>query len=160
MRGGDLDQLEVAGYLHDIGRIIGGEAAPARPAGHPPRPTDNGAHCLRAAKIVSSLPWLTPIMPMVLFHHEYWDGSGVPAGLRGESIPLAARIIAVVDAFDRMIGSSAPGAEQPINKALETLRTERGRLYDPEVVNAFIDACSLSLTRKHLWGRPHLDLQY
>ncbi len=159
-RGCSLEEIEIAGYLHDVGRVVHDETPVHQTIEYPLRPQDNGAHSLRAAKIVSSLPWLTPMMPAVLFHHEHWDGSGVPAGLRGESIPLAARIIAVVDAFDRMVGGSVPGEEQPINQALETIRKERGRLFDADIVNAFIDACGLSLTRKHLWGRPHLDLTY
>jgi HD-GYP domain-containing protein (c-di-GMP phosphodiesterase class II) len=160
LRGQGLEQAEIAGYLHDAGRAVHDKRADASPVEGIIRPTDNGAHALRAAKIVSSLPWLSPVMPAVLFHHECWDGSGVPAGLRGESIPLGARIIAVVDAFDRMVGGSEPGAEQPINHALNTIRNERGHLYDSDVVNAFIDACSLSLTSKHLRGRPHFDLRY
>ncbi len=155
-----LEEIETAGYLHDVGRVVHDDVAAQQAIEQPLRVTDNGAHCLRGAKIVSSLPWLTPMMPAVLFHHEHWDGSGVPAGLRGESIPLAARIIAVVDSFDRMVGGSAPGEEQPISQALETVRKERGRLFDADVVNAFIDACGLSLTRKHLRGRPHLDLTF
>ena len=159
MKAATLDEIEVAGYLHDIGRVVHSDLQLHQPLEvKGPLDTDNAAHCLRSTKIVSSLPWLSPLMPTVLFHHERWDGSGAPAGLRGEAIPLPARIVAVVDTFDRMVGGSAPGTEQPINLALETIRNGRDRLYDPDVVNAFIDACGLSLTRKHLWGRPHLDL--
>jgi HD-GYP domain-containing protein (c-di-GMP phosphodiesterase class II) len=77
-------------------------------------------------------------VPIVKCHHENWDGTGYPAGLHGEEIPLAARILAVVDCFD------AVTSERPYRGALSTteafgiLRERSGTMYDPRVVDAFI----------------------
>jgi HD-GYP domain-containing protein (c-di-GMP phosphodiesterase class II) len=76
---------------------------------------------------------------VVLHHHERLDGRGYPAGLRGTEIPLAARIVAVSDAFDAITSDRPYRRGQPADVALQVLRDGRGRQWDPEVVEAFIE---------------------
>jgi len=95
-------------------------------------------HVAIGAEILSGIEFPFPVVPIVKCHHENWDGTGYPAGLRGEEIPLAARILTVVDCFD------AVTSERPYRRALSTveafaiLRARRGTMYDPRVVDAFI----------------------
>ncbi|MER3420477.1 MAG: hypothetical protein C4290_08110 [Chloroflexota bacterium] len=86
-----------------------------------------------------ALPELAAAAPLVLAHHERWDGRGYPQGLQGEAIPLGARIIAVADAFDAMT------SERPYRRALPPavvraeLKEGRGTQFDPRVVDALLD---------------------
>ena len=75
---------------------------------------------------------------IALTHHERWDGAGYPAGLRGEEIPLGARICAVCDVFDALISARRYKRRWPLAAALDELRAERGRHFDPAVVDAFL----------------------
>jgi putative two-component system response regulator len=78
-----------------------------------------------------------------MLHHEKWDGSGYQKGLKGDAIPLAARIVAVADAFDAMISRSPYKEAWPLKKTLEEIKREIGNHFDPKVIKAF-----LSLHRK------------
>lgn len=89
-------------------------------------------------RLIENIPFLKGAVPVVYCHHEHWDGSGYPQGLRGEEIPLGARIFAVVDAFDAMT------SDRPYSNAISfaTARTEirrsAGTHFDPSVVDAFL----------------------
>ena len=102
------------------------------------------AHPKVGADIVSSVPFPYPVAPLILSHHERWDGKGYPAGLRGENIPLGARILSVVDYFDALM------AERPYHKAMSfeaaigLLQQEAGKGLDPTVVATFISCCRRS----------------
>lgn len=101
--------------------------------------TDDGltAHPEQAAEILGPLKPLAPVVTLVLAHHERFDGRGYPRGLAGTDIPLGARILAIADAFDAM---TAFGYYQPTRSpeaALEVLRSEAGRQFDPELVVLF-----------------------
>ena len=97
------------------------------------------AHPKVGADIVSSVPFPYPVAPLILSHHERWDGKGYPAGLKGEEIPLGARILSVVDYFDALM------AERPYHKAMSfeaaigLLQQEAGKGLDPTVVATFIE---------------------
>src|SRR5205823_8116570 len=99
-------------------------------------------HTTRGAEYLSSIPELHPIIPIVRNHHERWDGTGYPDRLAGEDIPLAARIVAVCDAFDA-ITSNRPYHEgkkgKPPEKALEIVAEQAGRQFDPRCAQAFLD---------------------
>lgn len=142
-----LERLEIAGFLHDLGRIATPQNCPA-----PDR------HTLLGARAIGAIPHLNEIAPVLLFHHERWDGSGSPTGLAGDAIPLDARIIAVVDAFDRSIGAAIGGDASRVNAALESLKESAGKRFDREVVAAFRQAC-VTLTVRTLFGRPELSLR-
>jgi len=95
-------------------------------------------HVREGAAIVSQIPFLAPLADIILHHHERWDGSGYPEGLAGEQIPLASRIIGLVDDYEAMT------SERPYHKAVEEEAARRyieeasGVLYDPVVVEAFL----------------------
>ena len=72
-------------------------------------------------------------------HHEKWDGSGYPRGLSGEEIPLSGRIVAVADVYDALTSKRVYKPAFPVEKALETLKEEKGRHFDPDIIDAFFD---------------------
>ena len=98
-------------------------------------------HTTKGAEILSSIPEMEPIIPIVRSHHERWDGTGYPDRLRGEQIPLLARIVAVADAFDAMT-SNRPYHEnkkgKPPSWAFEEVERQLERQFDPTVGAAFI----------------------
>jgi CHASE2 domain-containing sensor protein len=87
----------------------------------------------------SESPLLQMAESIALTHHERWDGDGYPAGLRGEEIPLAARICAVCDVFDALISARRYKRRWSLDEAVRELRVERGRHFDPAVVDAFLE---------------------
>jgi len=135
--------VRYAAILHDIGKIGIPEAILNKPA----RLTEEEytlmkRHPLIGAEIVSHVAFLHPVIPLIRHDHERWDGLGYPDGLAGEAIPLGARIISVVDAYDAMavdrIYRKAPGHEA----ALRELQRCAGTQFDPAVVEAFLSVVS------------------
>ncbi|BCW97222.1 MAG: hypothetical protein KatS3mg024_0049 [Armatimonadota bacterium] len=99
-------------------------------------------HVKEGASIVSQIPFLAPIADVILHHHERWDGSGYPDGLAGDQIPLASRIIGLVDDYEAMT------SERPYHRAVSEAEARRfieegaGVLYDPVVVEAFLSVAA------------------
>lgn len=93
---------------------------------------------LRGANILSSISSLKPLIPIVLHQHERFDGKGYPQGLKGEAIPVGARIVAVVDSFVAMISERAYREPLPIEKAMAEMQANRGTQFDPHVVDCFL----------------------
>jgi HD-GYP domain-containing protein (c-di-GMP phosphodiesterase class II) len=96
-------------------------------------------HPRLGASIVKKVAFLSPVVPAILGHHERYDGKGYPQGLLGESIPMEARIVAVMDSYDAMTSDrpyrKAPGKEY----AIQELKAHAGSQFDPRVVEAFLD---------------------
>ena len=92
-------------------------------------------HTIVGAEIVESVGFPYPVSPMVRGHHEHWDGSGYPDHLRGEDIPLGARILAVVDALDSLASPRDYRPARPLKDALAYVVSESGRRFDPRVVS-------------------------
>lgn len=141
----DLELLQIASALHDIGKIGIPEHILNKPAGlEADERVVIERHPEIGARILENVEGLQPAAPLVLHHQERFDGRrdgefpGYPRGLAGESIPLGARIIAVVDAFDAMTTDRAYRRARPVDAALDVLRSERGRQFDPTVVDAFL----------------------
>jgi HD-GYP domain-containing protein (c-di-GMP phosphodiesterase class II) len=89
------------------------------------------------ARIIEGIPFLQDTLPVIRYHQERWDGSGYPLGLKGQEIPLLARIFAVVDAFDALT-NDRPYREKVSNEeAMLFIREKSGVLFDPEIVAAF-----------------------
>jgi HD-GYP domain-containing protein (c-di-GMP phosphodiesterase class II) len=82
------------------------------------------------------VPLLTPALDVVGAHHERYDGGGYPQGLRGEEIPLTARIFAVVDALDAMTHDRPYRPARPLSETLEVLKSEAGKQFDPRIIEA------------------------
>jgi HD-GYP domain-containing protein (c-di-GMP phosphodiesterase class II) len=141
-------QLVYGFRLHDIGMIGVSNATLVKPGPLSPAEIDEiREHPWLGERIVAAVPALGGLTRHVIAcHHERWDGSGYPRGLRGIEIPLAARIFAVADAFDAMTNDqpyrNALGTEQ----AREEIRARAGLDFDPDVVEAFL---SLELPHQH-----------
>jgi diguanylate cyclase (GGDEF)-like protein len=132
--------VKTAALLHDIGKLAVPEHILSKPGPLTPEEFQKiRAHPKVGADIVSSVPFPYPVAPLILSHHERWDGKGYPSGLKGEEIPLGARILSVVDYFDALM------AERPYHKAMSfeaaigLLQQEAGKGLDPTVVNKFIE---------------------
>jgi putative nucleotidyltransferase with HDIG domain len=133
----DAQLVQRGGLLHDIGKI----ATPDEILNAPRRLTQVERltierHPADGAEIVVDIPQLTELLPMVRSHHERIDGRGYPDGLRGEEIPLTARIVSVADSFNAMVGRRPYRPPLAPSLALEELRRHSGSQFDPEVVAA------------------------
>ena len=113
MSDNDIQGVKTAALLHDIGKLAVPEHILSKPGPLTPEEFQKiRAHPKVGADIVCSVPFPYPVAPLILSHHERWDGKGYPAGLKGEEIPLGARILSVVDYFDALM------AERPYHKAM------------------------------------------
>ncbi len=133
--------LEMAAYLHDIGKIGIRESILLKPG----KLTDEEMgqmrhHPLIGANILKPVAFPWPIAPIVRHHHERYDGGGYPAGLKGEEIPLLARILTVADAFEAMTSDRPYRPGRTEEEAIEELHACEGGHFDPRVVAAFIEA--------------------
>ena len=147
------DQLEVlrlGGLLHDIGKIGISDAVLRKPG---PLTEEEFAaireHPALGARILRNVPFLAPHLPIVEFHHERPDGQGYPHRLRGEEIPLAARIVHVVDAFDAMTSARAYRAARSAADAMHELWRHAGTQFDRDVVEALAAAMPKIKMTKH-----------
>ena len=95
-------------------------------------------HPVIGAQIISPMRFLRGAVEIVRTHHERWDGEGYPHGLRGEQIPLAARIFAVADSFDAMTSHRPYRAAMPFERALAEIGERAGSQFDPDVARAFL----------------------
>lgn len=96
---------------------------------------------LESLKILEPLDFLKPVIPIIMHHHERYDGTGYPKGLKGRQIPIGARVMAVADAFEAMV-SARPykDTRASMQQALKEIENNKGRQFDPEVVEAFVSA--------------------
>lgn len=137
----ELQSLEIACYLHDIGKI----GIPDQILKKPSALTEEEWEKVRehpriGARILEPLGFDQIVIHSVLYHHERYDGRGYPEGLKGEEIPLAARILSVADAFDAMISDRPYRKAMPEEEALVILQENAGIQFDPEVVTRFLQA--------------------
>ena len=94
-------------------------------------------HPLMAGLMVSKVGFLERALPIILYHHERYDGAGYPFGLEGKAIPLEARIFTIVDAYDAMTSDRPYRQAMSSEEAMAELRTNAGTKFDPEIVEAF-----------------------
>lgn len=132
--------IEAAALLHDMGKL----AIPEFILNKPGRLTSNEfdvmkQHANIGADILSSIQFPYPVVPIVRHHHESWDGSGYPDGIKGVSIPLGARVLSVVDCFDALTSDRPYRPRLPVAEAIAILVQRRGSMYDPMVVDRFIE---------------------
>jgi len=136
-----LEKLRLASILHDIGKIGVRDNILLKEEKLDHNELENmSMHSKYGSEILSHIKQLQDIIPGVRGHHEKYDGTGYPDHLKGRDIPLIARIIAVSDAFDAMTTDRPYRKGLDNEKAFEELRRNRGAQFDPEVVDAFIDA--------------------
>ncbi len=140
-----LSDLRDAALLHDIGKVGVPDAILTKP--------DNlsgeewkimQTHAAEGARIVGFVKELSPLVPLIRHHHERYDGTGYPDGLKGEAIPLGARVLCIADAYDTM--TTPRGYREVLSQedALEELRWCSEKQFDPVLVEAFCRACGAS----------------
>jgi putative nucleotidyltransferase with HDIG domain len=137
-----LKAIEAAALLHDTGKL----AVPERILNKPGKLTAAEFEAMKlhvdvGADILSSIDFPYPVVPIVRAHHENWDGSGYPNGLKGIEIPIGARILSVVDCYDALTSDRPYRAAMSDEEALAIIRARRGTMYDPTVVDTFERVC-------------------
>jgi putative nucleotidyltransferase with HDIG domain len=137
--GSMLRAIEAAALLHDTGKI----AVPEHILNKPGRLTASEFETMKlhvevGADILSSIDFPYPVVPIVAAHHENWDGSGYPRGVKGEEIPIGARILSVVDCFDALTSGRPYRAALADADAMEIILERRGTFYDPAVVDTYV----------------------
>ncbi|MCC7181459.1 MAG: HD domain-containing protein [Acidobacteria bacterium] len=135
-----LSAIEAAALLHDLGKLVVPEHILNKPgkltAGEFERMK---LHAGVGADILSSIRFPYPVVPIVRHHHENWDGTGYPDGLKGTQIPLGARVLSVVDCFDALTSDRPYRARLSDEEAIAILMARRGTMYDPLVVDTFVE---------------------
>jgi putative nucleotidyltransferase with HDIG domain len=134
-----LKAIEAAALLHDMGKL----AIPEHILNKPGKLTaaeftKMKRHADIGADLLSSVKFPYPVVPIVRYHHENWDGTGYPSGLAGADIPLGARILSVVDCFDALTSDRPYRPKLSNQDAFAILTERRGKMYDPLVVDTFI----------------------
>jgi putative nucleotidyltransferase with HDIG domain len=130
-----LKALERGALLHDIGKIGISDTILHKPG----KLTEDEWKIMRmhpdiGSRIVERIPFLQESMPVVRYHHERWDGSGYPLGLKGEDIPIQARIFAAVDVFDALTSKRNYRQKSAPNEAVQYLHEQSGVLFDKRIV--------------------------
>jgi HD-GYP domain-containing protein (c-di-GMP phosphodiesterase class II) len=136
---GDTESIRIGALLHDIGKIGIADTVLQKPgkltaeeyALIQEHPTIGG-------KILEGVNGFQPYLPVVELHHENWDGSGYPVGLRGEAVPLAARIVHVADVYDALTSDRPYRRGMSHQRAIDLMKPLAGVQFDPSVVTAFL----------------------
>lgn len=135
----EMRALWLAALFHDVGKLAIPDSVLNKPA---PLTQEEyelmKTHTERGLKIIEGVSYLEPAKRGILHHHERWDGKGYPAGLRGDEISVEGRILAVVDAFDAMLGDRPYRKGRSEEEAVEELERCAGTQFDPKVVDAFL----------------------
>jgi putative nucleotidyltransferase with HDIG domain len=134
-----LEALRIGGALHDIGKLTVPARILSKPGPLTPEELDTiRTHPTAGARLIEPIHSVRAALPYVLHHHERWDGTGYPHQLRGEAIPVEARVLAVADAFDAMTSGRPyrPAMSEP--DALVEVERCAGGQFDPELTHAFL----------------------
>jgi putative nucleotidyltransferase with HDIG domain len=135
----ELDALKAAALLHDTGKLAVPEYILNKPGPLTPAEFERmKVHATVGADILKSIDFPYPVEPIVRHHHENWNGTGYPAGLKGQEIPLGARILSVVDCYDALTSDRPYRPRYSREHAEQVLRERRGSWYDPWVVDGFL----------------------
>ena len=131
----ELEALRAASLLHDIGKLAVPEHIISKPGKLTPEEFEKmKIHPIVGAEILQRVQFPYPVVPIVRAHHEKWDGSGYPFGLRGEEIPIGARILAAVDCLDALASDRQYRRALPLDEAMRHVEMEAGTSFDPVVV--------------------------
>ncbi len=134
-----LKHLEYASILHDVGVVDIPETILSKRGS---LSHDEIAlirrHTVKSVDLIKPVEFLQPVMPMILHHHERYDGTGYPSGLKKEEIPVGARLLAVVDAFEAMLQVRPWRPALTLNQALDEILEKSGTQFDPKIVDAFL----------------------
>ncbi|KMQ52188.1 HD-GYP domain [Chitinispirillum alkaliphilum] len=136
----EIELVKYAGLLHDIGKIGVSELIINKPGKLTTQEFDEiKKHPGQGARIISDVPSLKDLVPLVYHHHEFYCGGGYPSGIAGKEIPYGARILSIADAFEAMTSNRPYRKSLPEQVAFDILKKEKGKQFDPEMVDAFLD---------------------
>ena len=136
--------MRLGAALHDMGKIVVPDSILKKPGKLTPEEyAIVKQHCYSGGQICKRVGFLMNAYPIVYHHHERWDGKGYPDGLKGEKIPLGARIVAVVDAYDAMTTDRPYREAMPLDEVSSILRDGAGRQWDPRIVESFIETVTI-----------------
>ncbi len=135
----ELSDLRAAALMHDVGKVGIPDFILVKPC----KLTEDEwklmkTHSAKGAEIVGCIEGLANLVPVIRHHHEWYDGTGYPDGLKGEAIPLGARIISIADAYDTMTSERPYSEAIPQESALDELRQCAGTQFDPHLVDTFV----------------------
>jgi diguanylate cyclase (GGDEF)-like protein/putative nucleotidyltransferase with HDIG domain len=135
----EVQAVKTAALLHDIGKLAVPDHILAKPGPLTPEEFQKvQAHPQVGADIIATVPFPDPVAPLILSHHERWDGRGYPHRLRGEEIPLGARILCLVDYFGALTSARPYHGAMAVDAAVSLIEQEAGKALDPRAVAAFL----------------------
>ena len=133
------EQITYSSPMHDIGKIFVNPAVLKKHGRLNPNEFEEiKMHTIKGAQILEGVPFLQMAQEIALYHHECYDGSGYPYGLKGEAIPMAARLVTVCDVFDALISERCYKTAYSLKTATTILKSETGRRFDPQIVDNFL----------------------
>jgi len=136
-----VEQIRLSALLHDVGKIGVDDRIIRKPTALSEEEFRiMKTHPIKGAAIMSAIPQLADVIPGMKYHHEKWSGGGYPEGLRGEQIPMQARIVTVADTFDAMTTTRPYQQAMETDYVVERIKQFAGARYDPVVVAAFVQA--------------------
>ena len=137
----EIERIRVGALLHDVGHLTVPNAVLAKmPYFSTREKSVFKNHCNAGSYMLENIPSCQELIPYIRYHHERWDGKGYPKRLKGVNIPLGARIIAVVNHYDRFINPCTQNWIKTKEEAVKELLSLSGAAFDPDVVKAFIEA--------------------
>jgi diguanylate cyclase (GGDEF)-like protein/putative nucleotidyltransferase with HDIG domain len=137
---GELQALRAASILHDIGKLAIPEHIISKPGKLTPEEFEKmKIHPIVGAEILSRVQFPYGVVPIVRSHHEKWNGNGYPDGLKGEEIPIGARVLTVVDCLDALASDRQYRRALPLDEAMQAISAEAGESFDPEVVRILLE---------------------
>ncbi len=139
----EIEAVQAAALLHDIGKLAVPEHIISKPGKLSPEEFEKvKIHPVVGAEILERVNFPYPVVPIVRAHHEKWDGSGYPAGLKGEEIPIGARILSAVDFLDAMASDRQYRKALSMDDVLVQMREESGKAFDPRIVKVLCESCA------------------
>lgn len=146
----DTEMIKEAAMLHDLGKIgISEKILTKRSKLAKKELEEIRKHPGIAADILRPIHVLNSIIPFILYHHERWDGKGYPTGLKGEDIPLGARIVAIADVYQALISNRPYRKALAKANALKIIQEGAGTQFDPKITNVFLNILKKEKDRKH-----------
>jgi HD-GYP domain-containing protein (c-di-GMP phosphodiesterase class II) len=137
----EVERIRLSALLHDVGKIGVDDRIIRKPTALSEEEFQlMKTHPIKGAAIMSAIPQLADVIPGMKYHHEKWSGGGYPEGLKGEEIPMQARIVTVADTFDAMTTTRPYQQAMAIDFVVERIKQFAGIRYDPRVVEAFVRA--------------------
>lgn len=144
-----LRMLEFGAMLHDIGKIVIPDTILNKPTALTPAEWDAmREHPAAGARILREISHLQSTLPYILFHHERWDGSGYPHGLKGKDIPVEGRLLAIVDVYDALTTERPYHPARSGYEVIQFIEKGAGRLFDPHLVPLFVKSINSVATLK------------